>query len=699
MRLLIGTYAAATFLNAAIGLFVLVKKRRDAASRSLFLMSLGIAGWIAGLGFMLDGGDGFWIRWVLLSGILAVAGLTALSYVFPTRSNRFPMVAWVPLAVIAAVPAAWFIRGFLLDGHGFLKPLNGPAFPIFAIVLTTYVGLDLSRLASAFRESSGVQKVRLRYFLWGTGIFLSGAVVCDVLLPAFGWYAANFVGPLSSVAFMGFTAYAIVQHQFMDIRVVVKRSATYAAAIVSLAIMFFGIEFLVEKFWSNDEIVDILAAIVGGLSFPYVKDFFERVTDKVFFRAHYDYPAAIDRLNVILGSTIELSHLMNEIQEFLAATVKPKTTLVFLENRSRIFQSDPDGGIAQEEARDIFETWKDFGCPHFYVQDVGRFSGDNERSLRWRISSAGFAGIVPLRANGRVIGVLLLGEKRSDDIFRSDDKSLLSVMEYQGGMALENALLYETIKRHNEELEDLVADRIKEIRLMYRTQERFVTDISHELQTPIAIMQGNIEIAAQRAATPEDRAPLKVIKSTLEGMAHLVSEFLQVAQLNFSKNRFNEEPFDLGILVKEVHEDCMVLAETKDMSFELDADEQPVPIQGDRKKLKEVVLNLLSNALKFTDRGGRIVFRLRQSGGDAVFQVEDSGIGIAPEDLAHIFERFYRIPGTETKGTGLGLNICREIIEWHGGTIAASSRRGEGSVFTVRLPLVQTASEPASAIL
>jgi signal transduction histidine kinase len=122
-------------------------------------------------------------------------------------------------------------------------------------------------------------------------------------------------------------------------------------------------------------------------------------------------------------------------------------------------------------------------------------------------------------------------------------------------------------------------------------------------------------------------------------------------------------------------------------------------VTGDRQKMKEVILNLISNALKHTESRGVITLESREQGMAAEIVVRDTGEGISPENLVHIFERFYRIPGTGIHGTGLGLNICREIIELHGGTISVESTVGTGSIFTIRLPIAPKLDAVTSGIL
>jgi signal transduction histidine kinase len=239
----------------------------------------------------------------------------------------------------------------------------------------------------------------------------------------------------------------------------------------------------------------------------------------------------------------------------------------------------------------------------------------------------------------------------------------------------------------------------------------FLSNVSHELQTPIAILRGNIEVLQSGCATGAERTMAeRVIVSTLDGMSRLIGNVLESARVRFSNGTFREEDIMVGLLLCETHEDCFLLAEDKGVGLFVDADAGvggDLLVRGNRDRLKEVLFNLISNALKHTPRGGAIVLHVERAGAAARIIVQDSGCGIAPEVLPHIFERFYRIenrplafadgdasPPPAEPSHGIGLNICREIVEAHKGTIGAESERGKGSRFIISLPLTPPASPP-----
>jgi two-component system phosphate regulon sensor histidine kinase PhoR len=243
-------------------------------------------------------------------------------------------------------------------------------------------------------------------------------------------------------------------------------------------------------------------------------------------------------------------------------------------------------------------------------------------------------------------------------------------------------------------------DRITErifLRAKTDLHTEFLTNISHELQTPIAILRGNIEFLQRREVSEMERASAeRVILNTLDGMSRLIGNVLESAKLKFSKKIFCEEDVAIKKLLKETYEDVILLAKDKEIAFSVSADDpagEEIFVKADRDRLKEVLLNFISNALRHTERRGSVVLWAGRVGAARVrIVVEDLGCGIPVEELPHIFERFYRIrsdPGGRVpSGTGIGLNICRQIVEAHGGTIIVESQMGKGSRFIVQLPVL-----------
>jgi signal transduction histidine kinase len=232
----------------------------------------------------------------------------------------------------------------------------------------------------------------------------------------------------------------------------------------------------------------------------------------------------------------------------------------------------------------------------------------------------------------------------------------------------------------------------------FAAQRQFVADASHELRNPLAIIRTNVDVAlADPHADPEDlRHTIAVVKRASDRMARLVDDLLALARRQ--EPTLEHEPVDLGAAVAEASDDFVVPAAAR--SIVLDRAIAPgVVVTGDRDALKRAVANLLENAVRLAPEGSRIRLATGSEGDQAWIAVADEGPGIAPEDQAHVFDRFWRADRARSRadgGTGLGLAIVRQIAESHGGQVRLQSKVGVGSSFVIWLPVAANrSSEPA----
>jgi len=231
---------------------------------------------------------------------------------------------------------------------------------------------------------------------------------------------------------------------------------------------------------------------------------------------------------------------------------------------------------------------------------------------------------------------------------------------------------------------------------------RFTADASHELKTPLTVLRADIERAMTTGQGSTDQ--LVALEEALQEsarMADLVDSLLTLARADEGRFDLHREPVEMEPLVREVAETANILGEYAGLQVSMPV-LQPVTILGDRVRLRQLFLNLVTNAIKYTAKGGKVELRLEASDGVAVFTVKDTGIGIAGADLPFIFDRFWRVDrvrsrGGERGGVGLGLAISQWIAQAHGGSINVSSRLGRGSAFAVTIPaLPSTGAAPAA---
>ncbi len=228
---------------------------------------------------------------------------------------------------------------------------------------------------------------------------------------------------------------------------------------------------------------------------------------------------------------------------------------------------------------------------------------------------------------------------------------------------------------------------------LFEVQQRFISDVSHELRTPLTSILGNLELMERYGF---DQESLDVVYRESARMSRMVNDLLMLTRAEFGEVEVEFEAVDLDALALEVYEQVLVIAKDRQLSIVLERVE-PVRIEGSADRLRQLMLNLLSNAVKFTTDGGRIGLSVYPLGQHVVLEVSDTGVGIAEDDLQHIFDRFYQVDTARTHrdeadGAGLGLSIARWIVDIHKGEIDVYSKVGQGTRFKIMLPKDQAAA-------
>ncbi|MCG6944971.1 MAG: HAMP domain-containing histidine kinase [Deltaproteobacteria bacterium] len=227
----------------------------------------------------------------------------------------------------------------------------------------------------------------------------------------------------------------------------------------------------------------------------------------------------------------------------------------------------------------------------------------------------------------------------------------------------------------------------------FHQMRQFSADASHELQTPLTILKGEMEVALRSPRSPEEyQGVLESGLEEIDRISHLVEGLLLLARADAGVLRLDLRSVELKELLQEIYEQMKVVANDHSVSLQT-ASMEAVSIQGDREHLRRLLLNVVDNAIKYTPAGGSVTLSLQHDGEWALLKISDTGIGLSQEEQERIFSRFHRATearSRDEKGVGLGLSIARSVAEAHGGRIQVESTPGQGSTFTVLLPQTQT---------
>jgi len=298
-----------------------------------------------------------------------------------------------------------------------------------------------------------------------------------------------------------------------------------------------------------------------------------------------------------------------------------------------------------------------------------------------------YLAVPVISRSGEVHGGLFFGHPEPG-AFNDRSARIVEGIAAQAAIAMDNARLYESAMKARAEAESAARQAEESSRL----KEEFLATISHELRTPLNAVLGWAHMLRSGKMPPEAAAKaIETIERNARAQAQLIEDLLDVSRIVTGKLRMDVRPIDPATFTEAAIEAILPAAEAKGVRIVKVMDTGAISVPGDPGRLQQVIWNLLSNAVKFTDRGGRVHVQLERVNSHIEIAVRDTGQGIEPDFIHHVFDRFRQADQGSTRqhgGMGLGLSIVRHLVEMHGGTVtAASEGRNKGATFTVRLPL------------
>jgi heavy metal sensor kinase len=383
---------------------------------------------------------------------------------------------------------------------------------------------------------------------------------------------------------------------------------------------------------------------------------------------------------VVLGRGRQVLWLSSEGRQFPAAVAEGLIDI-----------AESTGGQERLGSADLGGS---LGTVRYFVRPVTE-AGDEVTAVVSAVSTAGFVPLLTAMlwtapfviAASLLVATLLVGrnlkpvEAIIDEIEAITDGRSLHKRLGQPAGGDELARLTTTLN-----------EMIGRLERSFSSLRRFTADASHELKTPLTVLRGGIERSLTHPRTPDD--VMEILEETLfevNRMAEMVDSLLTLARADEGRAAIHLERVDMRDILSDVAETAGILGEQATVDVQVDLPAEPLPMEGDASRLRQLLLNLVTNAIKYTPAEGTVTLAAAREKRQLTITVHDTGIGIAPGDLPHIFDRFWRADPARSRtgdrpGAGLGLAISRWIAEAHGGTIAVKSRPGRGTTFTVRLP-------------
>lgn len=701
--------------NLVIAIIVFYNNRNSATNRLLALLSVINALWTVFNYLALYSGPEeiklFWVRAVMMATSPFGPVIYLLARAFPkqalnVRPRIFFVISLITLttAIFAATPLMFAGLKNLPGGNFELK--LAPAIALYGFNLIGFMVLGFYELIKKFKGSRGLEKLQLSYFLFGIVVtFTLSTITNFIAVAVFGTIKLTYLGPPMTLVLIGAVVYAIMKHRLLNIRLLIVRSITYSALLLIIALIYTVVIFLISNFLVSrilpsiqniaNDMVRVILMLFIALSFQNLKEYIKKITDKFLYKNEYNPNLLLSELNNIISKTLNLNELISRTLTEIVGNMRLTKGAIFIFKKESIY---PPAIIGFTDK--ITYDYKTL----YSIAQLRKFILLQEEDAQDILAQEvlGKQGIVvalPIQSRGEIYGLFLLGEKQSGELYTEKDVELLEIFEPAMAVALENAKAYEEIKNFNVTLQGKIKKATfdlqkanEHLKELDKLKDEFLSLASHELRTPLGIIKNYLWMVLYKdqSLSEDTKAKLRHAFDSSESLILLINDMLDVSRIE--GNRINLAPvrIDMTQFIKEIDEDMTLLAKDKGINLSV-LSEKNLFIKADKDKVKQVVINLIGNAIKFTPDSGKIIINLKKVNNAVEIDVKDSGFGIKKEDLPKLFTKFGRLEGlssrtTKISGTGLGLYISKKIIELCGGKIWVNSEFGKGSTFSFTLP-------------
>jgi signal transduction histidine kinase len=680
----VGTFPAAYLLTGIfgfiVGFAVLILRPGDERARICFWLCVAFSSavTISGDHYGVQGRALFVIPGIIFIMGYALTPAILLRFVMTLSHRRRP--AWLPaLWAVSLLFGGFFsavIASSVLWRSAEIFRLKRYFF-VFRISFVLICAVSLVSLYRSFRASPSREKrAQIKWVFFGLIVGLGPFMFLYQLPMGLGLRVP--LGEEISTTFFALLpvalAIAILKHKLMDINVIINRSLVYSLlTMATVGIYLLSIELLRGVFSAGARNgrgwTPVGAAVIAAAAFAPVRNRIQLLVDKAFFRRGADYRRAVREFSAASASAFGPADLLRRFENVLADTLPvEKAGALILE---------PGQGMS----RVAFRSGLDDGA---VASLLARREGPGGSPAEARPEVPGFAAAAPVSGAADVPwGWVFVGRKKSGQEFTDEDRDLLDTLAAEMAAALGRIRLQEEVAYER-------ASREKSEELS-RLKTEFISSVSHELRTPMTSLQGISELLQSGKVADEARRNrlLELMAAECGRLGRFLHNVLDFGRIEQDAKRYDIRETDLKPVVAGVADIVRSAMQGEDLDLQVEMPEGPVEVEADPDAVRQALLNLIDNAVKYSEGRKSVAVRLTGSAGGAEVGVSDRGIGVAPEDRERIFEAFFRAPAAvrqNPKGVGLGLKIVKHIMDAHGGTIDIVGRPGRGTTFVLKFP-------------
>lgn len=606
------------------------------------------------------------------------------------------------VALLATTPTSLNVRS-VSSVTGDVEP--GIAYAVLLVIIVLYFTAGTRALLTSYHRASPIHRQQLYYILFGTSLTIIPALVLNGLLPLLGYSEAVSFGPVVVLCFATLTTIAIIRHRLFDIRLVIARAMAYATSLSVLALLYGVVVFGIAGYVFNLHIsftLQVFLSVATGfaaISFQYVRKRFDYFTNRLFFQDAYDPQELFDQLNKVLVSSLDINYLMKQSSGILHAQLRSEFCVIGIQDGEHVYRLFGDTTREFSDA-DIAKVRAI--TPHIHHNVIATdYLDDRHKDLQDILQTNGIAVLVRLVQNVRKteegIGYIALGVKKSGTPYGQRDIRVLESVANELIIAIQNALHYEEIQRFNEALQGRVDEATRKLRrsneklkALDETKDDFISMASHQLRTPLTSVKGYLSMVLEGDAGKLNATQHKMLQQAFtssQRMVYLIADLLNVSRLRTGKFIIEPSPTNLAVMIEEELAQLVEAAKVKDIELAYNKPKEFPDLMLDETKTRQVIMNLIDNAIYYTPAGGHISVELNGNDRDVELRVVDDGIGVPKSEQHHLFTKFYRAGNARKArpdGTGLGLFMAKKVVVAQGGSIIFESKENVGSTFGFR---------------
>jgi len=589
----------------------------------------------------------------------------------------------------------------------------GMLYSLQTVAVVGYLLYGFSVLIRYGRKRTRQVKNQINFILTGILIALIANVFTGFIAVIAGYNAlAAPVGVLSLLVSSGLITYSIIRHKLFDIRVVVARSIAYILLFATLVIVYslfiFGLSglfFTSTTLSGFQQIAYVLFAILLAFTFQPLKRFFDKATNRLFYRDAYDPQLLVSQLNSILVSTIDLHTLLRRSSNLLTDTLKAefcyfevsKTEMV-----GQIIVGTDHGSLSSADIAQIQDAALSLKSKIILNDYLG--SSGNENKLKSILDKHNIAIFSRLHGGshpeGQGTASLILGFKKSGNIYSNQDIRVVETIANELVIAIQNALRFEEIRSFNATLQgkvDTATDQLRvtnaKLKQIDKAKDDFISMASHQLRTPLTSIKGYLSMVLEGDVgnvTATQRKVLEEAYTSSQRMVYLIGDFLNVSRIQTGKFELERTQANLAEILTDEIDQLRAMAQGRNLKIEYTPPSHFPTAYIDQDKFRQVMMNFIDNAIYYSHANAAISVQMTKDANDIVFKVTDQGIGVPADERHRLFTKFYRATNAKKQrpdGTGIGLFMAQKVIVAHGGSVIFESKENQGSTFGFRLSL------------